>query len=172
MLEIRQLTAAEIPQHIGPLADTLLDCVAAGASVSFMASLSRADAESFFASVLKGVQSGDRLLFAAFLDSRLVATVQLLTAMPPNQTHRAEVAKLLVHTSARRQGIARRLMQPVEDASRLTGKTLLVLDTATGDPAEKLYRSLGWTRVGIIPRYAQYPDGSWCDTTIFYKHLA
>lgn len=172
MLEIRQLTAAEVPQHIDALADILLDCVAGGASVSFMAAFSRADAESFFATAHKGVQSGDRLLFAAFLDCRLVATVQLLTAMPPNQAHRADVAKLLVHTSARRHGIARRLMQHVEDASRLAGKTLLVLDTAAGGPAEKLYLSLGWTRVGAIPRYARYPDGSWCDTTVFYKHLA
>lgn len=172
VLEIRQLTAAEMPQYIGALADTLLDCVAGGASVSFMASLSRADAESFFAKVLKDVQRGDCLLFAAFLDSRLVATVQLLTAMPPNQTHRADVAKLLVQISARRQGIARRLMQHLEEAGRVAGRTLLVLDTATGDPAEDLYRSLGWTRVGVIPHYARYPDGSWCDTTIFYKQLA
>jgi ribosomal protein S18 acetylase RimI-like enzyme len=135
VLEIRQLTPPEAPQHIRALADTLLDCVEAGASVSFMASLSRADAESFFANVLEDVQRADRILLAAFLDSELVGTVQILTAMPPNQTHRADVAKLLVRRSARRRGVARQLMERVEEASRLAGKTLLVLDTATGDPA-------------------------------------
>jgi GNAT superfamily N-acetyltransferase len=172
VLEIRQLTAAEAPQQIGALADTLLDCVAGGASVSFMASFSRADAQSFFASVFEDLQRNGRILLAAFLDSELVGTVQILTAMPPNQTHRADIAKLLVRRSARRQGVARQLMQHAEETSRLAGKTLLVLDTATGDPAEKLYLSLGWTRVGIIPCYARYPDGSWCDTTLFYKQLS
>jgi hypothetical protein len=94
VLEIRQLTAAEAPQQIGALADTLLDCVAGGASVSFMASFSRADAQSFFASVFEDLQRNGRILLAAFLDSELVGTVQILTAMPPNQTHRADIAKL------------------------------------------------------------------------------
>jgi ribosomal protein S18 acetylase RimI-like enzyme len=171
VLEIRQLNAAEGRQHLPALASTLLDCVAGGASVSFMASFSMSDAEAFYENVLTTVQRGDRLLFAAFLDSELVGTVQLLTAMPPNQAHRADVAKLLVRRSARGQGIARQLMQHVEQAGRRAGKTLLVLDTATGDAAERLYESLGWTRVGIIPQYARYPDGTWCDTTIFWKQL-
>src|SRR4051812_5030589 len=136
-----------------------------------MANLSRADAEFFFEKVLEDVQRGDRVLLAAFLDSTLVGTVQILTATPPNQPHRADVAKLLVLRSARGQGVGSRLMKHVEEASRLAGKTLLVLDTATGGFAEKLYMSLGWTRVGVIPRYALYPDGTWCDTTIFWKQL-
>ncbi len=156
---------------MGALADGLLDCVEGGASVSFMASLSKADAESFFENVLEGVQHGKRILLAAFMDSKLVGTVQILTAMPPNQPHRADVAKLLVVRSARGQGVGSQLMKHVEEVSRLAGKTLLVLDTATGDLAEKLYVSLGWTRVGVIPRYALYPDGTWCDTTIFWKQL-
>ena len=171
MVEIRRLTAEEGRQYLRELAEVLLDCVEGGASVSFMASLSIADAQSFFERVLEEVQRGDRILLAAFVDSKLVGTVQILTAMPPNQPHRADVAKLLVLRPARGQGVGGRLMESAEEASRLAGKTLLVLDTATGDLAERLYMRLGWTRVGVIPKYAQYPDGTWCDTTIFWKQL-
>ncbi len=171
MVEIRQLTAEDGRQYVGALADVLLDCVAGGASVSFMASLSKADAESFFEGVLQGVQRGDRILLAAFSESTLVGTVQILTAIPPNQPHRAEIAKLLVLRTARGRGIGSLLMQRAEEAGRRAGKTLLVLDTATGGPAEALYASLGWSRVGVIPRYALSPDGALCDTTIFFKRL-
>jgi GNAT superfamily N-acetyltransferase len=171
VIEIRRLTAVDRRQYVGALAEVLLDCVQGGASVSFMASLSQAEAESFFEKVFDGVQLGDRILLAAFTDSHLVGTVQIVTATPPNQPHRADVAKLLVLRSARGQGVASRLMKQAEEASRLAGKTLLVLDTVTGDLAERLYMSLGWTPVGVIPRYAMYPDGRWCDTTIFWKQL-
>jgi GNAT superfamily N-acetyltransferase len=94
--------------------------------------------------------------------------VQVLTATPPNQPHPADVA--LVRRSARGQGVGACLMESAETASRLAGKTLLVLDTASG-AAERLYTRQGWTRVGIIPNYALNPDGTWCDTTIFWKSL-
>ena len=171
MVEIRRLTATEGRQHLAALAEVLLDCVQGGASVSFMASLSKAEAESFFDKVVEGVQRGDRILLAAFIDSKLVGTVQILIAMPPNQPHRADVAKLLVLRSARGQGVGGRLMEHAQEASRLAGKTLLVLDTATGDHAERLYLRMGWTRAGVIPKYSLYPDGTWCDTAIFWKQL-
>lgn len=136
-----------------------------------MASLTKAEAESFFEGVVEGVERGDRILLAAFLDSKLVGTVQVVFPWPPNQPHRADIAKLLVARPARKQGVAQRLMEHAEEASRLAGKTLLVLDTVTGDNAERLYARLGWTRVGVIPNYALFPDGSWCDTTIFWKQL-
>jgi ribosomal protein S18 acetylase RimI-like enzyme len=117
------------------------------------------------------VQKADRILLAAFLDSQLVGTVQILVSMPPNQPHRADIAKLLVLRSARGKGIGRRLMEHAEEVSRLAGKTLLVLDTATGDRAEALYIRLGWTKLGVIPGYAMYPDGRWSDTSIFWKRL-
>ena len=101
----------------------------------------------------------------------LVGTVQVVLALPPNQPHRAEIAKLLVHRSARRRGIAELLMERAEAEARVEGKTLLVLDTVTGDDAERLYERLGWTRVGVIPGYALYPDGRPCDTTVFWKSL-
>jgi len=165
------LTATEARQHAAALAEVLFDCVDGGASVSFMAPYSREQAESFFAKVADGVEQAERILLAAFLDSRIVGTVQILTAVPPNQPHRADVAKLLVHRSARGQGVGQRLMEHVEQVSRTAGKSLLVLDTATGDPAERLYTRMGWTSVGVIPKYALYPDGRWCDTRIFWKQV-
>ena len=136
-----------------------------------MASLTKAEAESFFEKVVEGVQRGERILLAAFIDSQLVGTVQIILATPPNQPHRADVAKLLVLRSARKQGVGARLMESVDEASRQAGKTLLVLDTVTGDPAERLYMRLGWNKVGVIPNYALYPDGRWCDTTIFWRQV-
>jgi GNAT superfamily N-acetyltransferase len=171
VVEIRQLGPIDARQNLGALAEVLLDCVEGGASVSFMAPLSRATAEAFFEGVLQGMEKGERILLAAFVDSKLVGTVQILLATPPNQPHRADVAKLLVLREARRQGVAVRLMEHVEEASRLAGKTLLVLDTVTGGHAEKLYSRLGWTKAGVIPNYAMFPDGAWCDTTIFWKQL-
>ena len=172
MLEIRQLTASEARQHRGALAGVLLDCVQGGASVSFMASLTTAEAEAFFETCIEGIEQGDRIVLAAFLDSELVGTVQIAYAPAPNQPHRADIAKLLVHRSARRQGIAARLVLEAEQASLRAGKTLLVLDTVTGDRAERLYQKLGWTIVGVIPNYALFPDGRLCDTTVFFKQLS
>src|ERR1700683_5016641 len=124
MIEIRQLDATKARQYLGALVEVLLDCVEGGASVSFMAPLPRATAESFFENAVQGVQQGDRILLAAFVDSKLVGTVQILLATPPNQPHRADVAKLLVLRSARGQGVGARLMEHAEEASRCRGKTL------------------------------------------------
>ena len=171
MLEIRRLTTAEARHHRSALAEVLLDCVQGGASVGFMASLSKAEAESFFEKIVEAVQRGERILLAAFVDSKLVGTVQLLLATFPNQPHRADVAKLLVLRSARAQGIGARLMEHAEETSRLAGRNLLVLDTCAGGAAERLYTRMGWNRVGIVPNYALFPDGTWCDTTFFWKQL-
>ncbi len=172
MIEIRELSGSETRHHLRDLAGVLLDCVRGGASVNFMTSMTLADAEAFYTGVLAGVERGDRILLAAFLDAELVGTVQVVFAPAPNQPHRADVAKLLVHRSARGQGIARRLMHRVEEVSHAAGRTLLVLDTVTGDAAEQLYLKLGWHKLGVIPNYALYPDGRWCDTTVFWKQLA
>ena len=171
MLDVRQLSTEEGRQNLVALADVLRDCVDGGASVNFMAPFSKAAAEAFFEKVLQGVENGDRILLAAFDDSQLIGTVQILTATPPNQPHRADIAKLLVLRSARGSGVGSRLMKEAEQAARAAGKTLLVLDTVTGGDAEKLYARLGWTRAGVIPNYALFPDGRPCDTTIFWKAL-
>jgi GNAT superfamily N-acetyltransferase len=153
------------------LAAVLVDCVEGGASVSYMAPFSHEQARDAFEVVAEVVEQGRRLLLAAFLNGDVVGTVQVVLAVPPNQPHRAEIAKLLVHRSARRRSIAQLLMERAEAEARAEGKTLLVLDTVTGDSAERLYLRLGWTRVGVIPGYALYPDGRPCDTTVFWKAL-
>jgi GNAT superfamily N-acetyltransferase len=146
--------------------------VEGGASPSFMTPYGKPQAEEFFRKVIQGVEAGERILLAAFLDAKLAGTVQIVTATPPNQPHRADVAKLLVLRSARRHGLAVALMRHAEECAREAGRTLLVLDTCAGGAAENLYESLGWVRAGVIPRYALMPDGkSWCDTVIFWKAL-
>jgi|SRR5580658_70855 GNAT superfamily N-acetyltransferase len=169
MIEIRVLSAPEARRYVGELADVLVDCVEGGASVSFMAPFSKDEALSFFEKVIDGVERGERILIAAFLDSKLVGTVQILTATPPNQPHRADIAKLLVHRSARGHAISVHLMERAEEASRAAGKTLLVLDSVTGGEGARLYMRLGWNVVGVIPNYALFPDGRFCDTTVFWK---
>ena len=168
-IEVRRLDAAEVRARLDELAAVLADCVAGGASVSYMAPFTQEQAREAFAAWADDVERDARLLLAAFLDGTVVGTVQLVFATPPNQPHRADVAKLLVHRSARRRGLARLLMEHAEREARAEGKTLLVLDTVTGDDAERLYTRLGWTRVGVIPNYALYPDGRPCDTTVFWK---
>ena len=170
-IEIRRLAGSVLRAHLDGLAAVLHDCVAGGASVSYLEPFSHEQARGGFKDFAAEVERGRRLILAAFADGEVVGTVQVILALPPNQPHRAEIAKLLVHRSARRRGIAELLMDHAEAEARAEGKTLLVLDTVTGDSAERLYERLGWTRVGVIPGYALYPDRRPCDTTIFWKAL-
>ena len=170
-IEVRRLGVSEVREQVEALAAVLHDCVDGGASVSYMAPFSLEQARSAFDGFVADAELGRRLILAAFVDGDLVGTVQVILALPPNQPHRAEIAKLLVHRQARGRGIAQQLMEHAEAEARAEGKTLLVLDTVTGDNAERLYERLGWTRVGVIPGYALYPDGRPCDTTIFWKAL-
>ena len=170
-VEVRRLDAAELRSQLDGLAAVLADCVAGGASVSYMAPFSHEQAREAFAAWAVDVERNGGLVLAAFVDDIIVGTVQVVFAWPPNQPHRADVAKLLVHRSARRRGVAQLLMERAEAEARAEGRTLLVLDTVTGDDAERLYQRLGWTRVGVIPNYALYPDGRPCDTTVFWKAL-
>jgi GNAT superfamily N-acetyltransferase len=154
------------------LADVLIDCVEGGASVSFMLPLPREKALAFWRGVADGVARGERvLLIAEDGEGRIVGTVQMIMSLPDNQPHRGDVAKMLVHRNARRRGVAQRLMTALDDAAREEGKTVLVLDTVTGGDAERLYERAGWQRVGDVPKYALMPDGDFCSTTFFYKHL-
>ena len=168
-LTIRSLLAAQVGQQVAALSEVLIDCVEGGASVSFMAPITRAKADQFWRGVGDRVADGTTDLLVAELDGVVTGTVQLVSAMPENQPHRADVAKMLVHRRARRRGVGRALMQAVEELARAKGKTLLVLDTVTGAAGEQLYESMGWTPVGRVPGYALFPDGRPCDTTIFYK---
>jgi GNAT superfamily N-acetyltransferase len=161
------LTAVDIAE----LAEVLVDCVAGGASVSFMPPFGHEDAKAFFTKIAGEVARGEAALLVARVDGRIVGTVQLGLALPPNQPHRADVRKLLVHRSARGCGIGMALMTAAEDAARARGRTLLVLDTALAGDAERLYTRAGWNRVGVIPGYALFPDGSPCDTVVFWKQV-
>lgn len=171
---IRLLSAREAAERIPELSDLLIDCVEGGASVSFMAPLTQERADAFWRKVADGVAGGDCLLLVAEDPSsgEIVGTVQVVFAVPENQPHRGDVAKMLVRRSARRQGLGASLMRAAEAAALAAGRTVLVLDTVTGSDAERLYQRLGWTRVGVVPDYALWPDGRLCATTFFYKRLS
>jgi len=171
-ITLRTLDATEAAAAVPALANVLIDCVHGGASVSFMAPLPLDKALSFWRGVADGVARGERLLLVADDAQGIAGTVQVVLAQPDNQPHRADVAKMLVHRRARRQGIAARLLAAAEDAARAAGKTVLVLDTVTGGDAERLYQRAGWQRVGTIPNYALMPDGALRSTTYFHRQLA
>ncbi|SEB13272.1 GNAT family N-acetyltransferase [Paraburkholderia sartisoli] len=169
---IRRLDGDAAMARVHALADVLVDCVEGGASVSFMLPLPREKALAFWRGVAEAVARDERvLLVAEDQDGTIAGTVQLIVAQPDNQPHRADVAKMLVHRRARRQGVAQRLMAAIEHVARDEGKTVLVLDTVTGGDAERLYARAGWQRAGVVPDYALMPDGALCDTTFYYRLL-
>ena len=168
-IRVRNLHAAS-EREIQELSDVLIDCVEGGASVSFMLPIERARAEAFWQGVAADVVRGGRILLVAEQAGQIIGTVQIIFAQAENQPHRADIAKMLVHRRARRLGAGAALLAAAENASISAGKTLLVLDTASGD-AERLYAKLGWQRCGVIPGYALLPDGGLCDTTFFYRSL-
>jgi GNAT superfamily N-acetyltransferase len=164
------LLPAPSDADIEQLADVLIDCVEGGASVNYMFPLSRSKALGFWRGVAADVAGGGRMLLVARDDGGIVGTVQVIAALPDNQPQRADIAKMLVHRRARWRGIGAALMRAAEDAARGAGKTLLVLDTASGD-AERLYARLGWTFAGTIPDYALWPQGGLCSTHLYYRKL-
>jgi len=154
------------------LADVLIDCVEGGASVGFMLPLDRERAETFWSGVLDDAERGERIVLVAEEPDTgaVVGTVQVALRTPENQPHRGDLAKMLVHRRARRRGLGAALLRAAEAAARESGKTLLVLDTASAD-AERVYERGGWQRVGAIPRYALWPDGGFSPTVLYYKDL-
>jgi GNAT superfamily N-acetyltransferase len=170
-VRVRRVDGAEAAALADALAEVLIDCVAGGAGVSFMWPLTHAKARAFWEGVADGVARGERALIVADDASGVVGTVQLVLALPENQPHRADVAKMLVHRRARRRGIGHRLLGALDAEARREGRQVLVLDTVTGGDAERLYARAGWQRVGEIPKYALMPDGAYSATTFFYKHL-
>lgn len=169
---IRSLTPGEAAGQVGALSDVLIDCVEGGASVSFMLPMTWDKADAFWRRVAEGVASGERILLVAEVSGTIVGTVQVILGQPENQPHRADIAKMLVHRRARKRGVGAALMRAAEDAARMAGKSVLVLDTVTGSDGERLYTRLGWQRVGVIPNYALWPQGGLCDTTYFHKQLS
>ncbi|WP_428945657.1 GNAT family N-acetyltransferase [Pantoea sp. FN060301] len=168
LISYEELSAEQAVAEQAALAEVISACVALGASIGFI-SQDPAPVTRFWQGAIAGIASGDRRLLVARQQERIVATVMLQPGGMPNGSHRAEIAKLLVHPSARRQGIAREMMLRVEQMAKQMGLTLLVLDTRTGDVAEQLYRSLGWQTGGQIPHYAQSTGGAYDATTLMYK---
>jgi len=168
-LDVQRLGSVSAAQ-LQALADVLIDCVEGGASVSFMLPMTRAKALAFWRRVADDVERGERALLVAQDAQGIVGTVQVILDQPENQPHRADVAKMLVHRRARRQGAGAALMRAAERAARDEGKTLLVLDTAD-ETAARLYARLGWQAAGTVPRYALLPGGGECATTYFYREL-
>lgn len=175
---LRRLCGAMIEELLRParaadvdeLAQLLVDAVDSGAAVSFLPPLALDAAARWWRTLLDAAPAGS--VFLVERDAgRIVGTVHYQPSSAPNQPHRAEVSKLLVHRDARRTGVGARLMSELETRARARGLTLLTLDTKRNDAAERLYTRLGWSVAGIIPEYAQNPDGTFHDTVVFYKRL-
>jgi acetyltransferase len=171
-MRIEPLSADEARAVERALAELLVDTVDAGASVGFLPPLAVAEAAAYWRSVAAAVAGGSCVLFAARdADGGIVGSAQLDLALRANGLHRAEVAKVMVHRRARRQGLGRALMLAAEGEARRRGRTTLVLDTRQGDPSEILYRSLGWQLGGTIPSYAKSADGTLHTTAFYFKLL-
>lgn len=153
------------------LAGLLLDCVAAGASIGWVRTPPMAAAQAFWQKVAAGVARGERLLWTVQDGARVLASAQLLLDQPENGVHRAEVCKVMTHPDARRQGLGEALMTALEAEARSRGKRLLVLDTNTGSPAQRLYARLGWQLCGVMPDYAEQADGRLGATSWMFKRL-
>ncbi len=165
---IRPIPAADFDAHAPMLAAILQDAVEGGASVNFVLPFPIADAAAYWARRRPGVMEGEVLLFGAFVDGALEGTVQLVLASQPNQPHRAEISKMLVHRRARRQGLGRALLEAAEAEARRLGRTTLVLDTAQDSAGESLYRACGWVPFGVVEDYALNVWGK-PEPAVFFK---
>jgi GNAT superfamily N-acetyltransferase len=171
---IEELDAATAARELPVLAAIMRACVEAGASVNFILPFTQEDSEAWWRRVvLPALESGERRLLVARVEGRILGTVQLALAPQPNQAHRADVTKLLVHPDGRRLGIGRALMSALEAVARQEGRSLLTLDTVAGSPAQRLYETLGWTLLGVVPRFALSTDRAKLEgSTFFWKELA
>jgi GNAT superfamily N-acetyltransferase len=163
--------AAVDESALSGLCDVLQDCVEGGASVNFMLPFTLERARQFWFEVATAVAANRRALLVAEDSQGICGTVQLCFDLPENQPHRADVAKMLVHRRARKQGLGAALLNAAESTARDYGKSLLVLDTVTGSDGARLYERMGWQRVGDIPNYALWPQGGYCSTTYYYRDL-
>ena len=159
------------PADLDALAETLMQSVALGASIGFILPFGFVQAQAFWQKLLPAFERGEKRLLVARVAGKIAGTVQLVVDQPANGIHRGDVVKLMVHPDGRRKGIARQLMTAVESLAREEGKTLLVLDTVTGSPAQTLYENLGFTLSGTIPHYAMSTEGLLESTSVMYKVL-
>lgn len=169
-LVVEELSRGDV-SVLDDLREILLDAVAGGFSIGFLSDLDADGADRFWRALLDDLGS-HRRIWVARLDDRIVGTVQFERCTKPNGRHRAEVQKLLVHSTMRGRGVARRLMDTLESAARDEGLRLLFLDTFEHSSAERFYTHLGWQRAGVIPDYAAAPDGTLGATVLFYRLLS
>ncbi len=155
----------------GSLVDLLIDAVSHGASLGFLQDLNPTEAGAYWCEVRAAMQSEARLLWLAEHDGRVVGTVQLDLCQKKNGVNRAEIQKMLVHSGARRQGIAHALIQAVEAAALTLRRGLLYLDTEAGSEGEPFYQACGYIHAGGLPEYACSPQGVWRANAIYYKTL-
>lgn len=167
--EIVPLTSS--PETVAALADIIIEAVAHGASLHFMHPLARKDAEAFWAKSLKAADAGERVVLGALLDGQIIGTTTLHLDTPPNQPHRAEIAKMITRRACRRRGVGTALIREAERIAVARGYTLLTLDSATVDGAGPFYEKLGFVPIGVIPRYAFTPFGAPSGTIFFYKDV-
>ena len=171
-VQVEELAPNEIDRAIPSLSQVLAACVAKGASIGFLPPFDAADAAEFWRKMAIQIRAGERRLLTARQGGRILGAVMLVLAMPANGRHRAEISKLIVAPDGRRQGVGRALMMAAEGLARREGRTLLVLDTRTGDAAEDLYAGLGFRKTGLIPDYVRSETGALESTTVMYKQLA
>ncbi|MEV0681918.1 GNAT family N-acetyltransferase [Actinosynnema sp. NPDC050436] len=171
MRDVVELLSADVLADAEELADVLVDAVADGASVGFLAPLPRPHAVSWWRARAAAVANGVLAVWVARVDGRVEGTVQVGFSSTQNGAHRAEVAKLMVLRRSRGAGLGRDLLAAAEKGAADRGASLLTLDTETGSPAEALYRAAGWTEVGVIPDYSSAPTGGLRPTTLFYKKV-
>jgi hypothetical protein len=169
MSEIRVAPLQASPQVCAALSEILIEAVASGGSVSFMHPLAQQTADQFWRESLAAADRGDRIVLGAFDGESLIGTVTLLLSFPPNQPHRAEIAKMMSRISHRGRGVATALMRVAERLAAERGRTLLVLDTAVEGGASSLYEGLGFQLSGVIPDYALKPHGGLTGTMIYWK---
>jgi ribosomal protein S18 acetylase RimI-like enzyme len=168
---IRELTLEEYRAAIPALADLIVDAVASGASINFLAGVSHDEAAAWWRRREGDVDLGVTSPYVAVIDGRIVGSALLTRSTKANSPHRAEIEKVIVHRDARRRGLGSALMRALEDRARSEGRWLLVLDTVSDSAADALYRSLGWHETGIVPNYAMLPDGRPWAATFFWKDL-
>jgi len=171
MVKISEVRATPSLELFTELVDLLQDAVKGGASLGWTHVPSTKEARNYWMQVLEAVGRGECILLLATDDHIVAGAVQLAIAPKQNARHRGEVRKLMVHSQFRRRGIAKALMAALEDTALQRGIHLLVLDTREGDIAEKLYASLDYIRVGVIPGFALSTSGNYDPTVIFYRQL-
>jgi acetyltransferase len=170
-MKIERLTTDTVKEVLPELAALLQDAVNSGASIGFLLPITDEDAVNYWQEVIQALQSPNRILLIAQIHEKTIGTVQLDLASRANGSHRAEIAKLMVHTSYRKRGVGQELIYAIEREAQLAGRTTLILDTREGDPSERLYTKLGYVRAGTIPEYARSTDGSLHTTVFMYKLL-